>query len=74
MSYYPVDHFASGQMRLSATEGCFGRYEEYQEAPIDVCDLVHSNCSPLKHLTFFFLAHTGPVAFWLIHRPSNVSA
>src|SRR5450755_2829360 len=28
MSYYSVDYSASGQLRLSATKDCFGRYEE----------------------------------------------
>ena len=60
MSYYPVDYFASGQMRLSATEGCFGSGEEYQEAPIDVCDLVHRKRYPLKYLTFFLFGSHRP--------------
>jgi hypothetical protein len=56
MSYYPVDYFASGLMHLSATEDCSGRYEEYWETPIDVCDLVHGRLQPSESFDLFLLA------------------
>jgi hypothetical protein len=58
MSYYPVDYFASGLMRLSATEvvsvgASVGAKNTRKRLLMFVIWFI-ADYSPLNHLTFFF--------------------
>jgi hypothetical protein len=54
MSYYPVDYFASGLMRLSATAIVSVGAKNTRKRLLMFVIWFIADYSPLNHLTFFF--------------------